>query len=107
MSERKANIYVYELNDVYWATISEDKIKIENMSVSRTKGMADLESHYEIKPEKYNEIRSRYGLENTEDMSDVLQMISDSGKGMEFIKWALEQKIMETTFAWYSFGDDD
>lgn len=107
MSDRKTNIYVYELNDVYWATITAENIKIENMSVSKTKGMADLESHYEIKPEKYDQIRSRYGLEKIEDMSDVLQMISDSGKGMDFIEWAREQKIMETTFVWYSFGDDD
>jgi hypothetical protein len=90
---------------VLFATRGEENVKLEFEYYGRAPGESDLEVIYTVWPTQYDFIRERYGAPDSLEIIELLEFISDSGKGEEFRDDLRNGVVKSERFSWMSFGD--
>ena len=90
---------------VLFASKDGESVKLEFEYYGRANGESDLEVIYTVWSTQYDFMRERYGAEKSLEIMELLQYVSNSGRGEEFRDDLRNGTIKSERFSWMSFGD--
>lgn len=91
---------------IWYARISNSCINLEYESYGFKDGGPNIESDVSIPSSEYPKIREHFGYERWYPIGDLLQELSDAGRGQEFKTWANKNLEIKVNDLWFSFNDD-
>jgi len=87
---------------LYASLTSEGKLFFEFELYARNEYEGDYEFNHTIEPEEFPKIAAMFGLNPNDQIMNVVQQITDMGKGQELEKALTKQEIKNELWTWLS-----
>ena len=87
---------------LYASMTSEGKLFFEFELYGRNEDEGDYEFNHTVEPEEFPKIASRFGLNPKDPIMNVVQQITDMGRGQELERALTKQEIKNELWTWLS-----
>jgi hypothetical protein len=89
---------------LYASLTSEGKLFFEFEHYARNKNEGDYEFNHTVEPEEFPKIAERFGLNPKAPILNVIQQITDMGRGHDLKRALTEKEIKNELWTWLSMG---
>ena len=87
---------------LYASMTREGKLFFEFELYGRNENEGDYEFNHTVEPEDFPKIAMKFGLNPTEPILNVVQQITDMGRGQELERALTKQEIKNELWTWLS-----
>ena len=87
---------------LYASLTLEDKLFFEFELYARNENEGDYEFHHTVDPEEFPKIAARFGLNPNAPILNVIQEITDLGRGQELERALTNNEIKNELWTWLS-----